>query len=478
MLKDLDTGLRSYVTDQDWVEKPTLPAPNPLTRTKPPVQPHFIRPIPSLQKRAHSDELHSNYGPLRATDRVKIVAHKKRDRDRLFTNLYRWQTLHAHDGTIREMRFSKSGKYLATGGRDAIIRIWEMDYYLGLCKKSTTKNSPTPTNPNSNITAHPTFTLIKGAAPIAVFRGHQSDITGLSWSKNDFLLSCSVDKTIRLWHPNSTVCIREIPQSDHITCVAFHPTDEQICIFGSHNGFIRMWHLKEHKLLSEAETDDIVTACEITPDGTTALVATSHGRCKLYVLFDEIQGEWQFKHTTQIDVRSRRARNAQGKKICGFRFYGKSDKVMISSNDSRLRLYRMDDKSVLFKFLGHRNSSSRLNASFAPRGRFVLCGSEAKTVHIWELDYSLYARPPAVCRTFKKPAMEEDGSNQHKKETGAANESFVAVHNGEITGAAFAPRIAQMESVYLKPLFSNQRTSGLIIVTASDDGFLRVFGCC
>lgn len=481
LLKDLDTGMRSYVTDQEWVEKPTnLPGfTHPSSSTKPPVMPTLQtrwgdRPLPEIAKtRAHSDELQSVNRTLRASDHVRVIASKKRDRD--FTNLYRWQRVRAHNGPIRVLEFSRNGKCLASAGQDMIIKIWDIDTKLDDNRSNIMKGvTGAPSASGGGTTRmHAAYSYIRNGLPLLSFKGHTSDIIALSWSKNDFLLSGSADRTIRLWHPRAKGCIRRLIHSDIVTSVAFHPSDEQICISGSADGMVRMWHLRESKLLSQAETDDLITACAITPDGTTALVGTYYGRCKFYGLFDEIQGEWQFKHTTQLDVRSRRAKNAQGKKICGFRFYGRSDKVMISSNDSRLRLYRLDDKSVLSKFLGHLNTESHLNASFAPGGRYVLCASETRMVHIWEVDHSLQL----LSGSKRSPTL-ADSSAGAGKDKGVANEAFLVQDTGHITAAMFAPRQVPREALNLRAAYTNSRTSGLVIVSASDDGDIRVFGCC
>lgn len=426
------------------------------------------------QKRTRSDELQSMSRTLRMSDHVRVIAHKKRDRE--FTNLYRWQRVRAHNGPIRVIEFSRAGKFLATAGQDMLIKIWDIDSKLEDNRADILKGvSGVSSDDMGNATrVHSAYSYIRKGAPMMVCKGHTSDVIALSWSKNDFLLSGSVDRTIRLWHPRSKACIRRLIHSDIVTCVAFHPTDEQICISGSADGMVRMWHLKESKLLSQAETDDLITACAITPDGTTALVGTYHGRCKFYGLFDEIQGEWQFKHTTQLDVRSRRARNAQGKKICGLRFYSRTDKVLISSNDSRLRLYRLDDKSVLSKFIGHQNNESHLNGSIAPGGRYVLCASETRMVHIWEVDNSLHTLSES-----KKPSPVDDKSGGSlAKDRGVAHESFIAQESGQITAAVFAPRQIPREALHMRAALTNSRTSGLVIVTASDDGDIRVFGCC
>lgn len=462
MLTDLDTGMKSYVTDQEWVEKPVVPQPAKpdASSTRPPVIPSR----PPSQKRARSDELQAGTRTLRNNDHVRVTSHKKRERD--FANLYRWQRIRAHNGAIRALEFNRSGLYLATAGEDAVIKIWEIDVRLSDMRAGIIRDAGEENQTRTS------FAYISKSVPVKVLKGHTSDITALSWSKNDFLLSASVDKTIRLWHPRAKGCIRRLVLNDIVTCVAFHPIDEQICVSGTADGVLQIWHLKERKCLSSTEVGDLISACLITPDGAWALVGTYRGRCLFFGLYDEIQGEWQFKHTTQMDVRSRRAKNAEGKKICGFKWYGtKTDQVMVTSNDSRLRLYQLDDKSVLCKFFGHQNSQSHLNASFSPGGRYVLCGSETRSVFIWEMDYSIYS----VMDT-KKPLTRNDAAV--RKDRAQAYESFAVQDYGQITAAVFAPRVVPRDALHLRAAFSNAPTSGLVIVTASDDGEIRVFGCC
>lgn len=518
LLKDLDTGMKSFVTDQEWVEKPVVPSvflssPSPLAQTatkkhaatdalaalhrsnptgtiipsKPPPHPQGQsgRYGRQVQKRARSDELHSSQAMLRPNDHVRVLSHKKRDRDRDFTNLYRWQHVRAHHGAIRVLEFNSSGKWLATAGADTFVKIWLVNCNL----EENQFNGPNTSGKISDYSSlddppkshtNPTYAYLRTGAPALTCRGHTSDVTDLAWSKNNFLLSASLDGTIRLWHPSSKTCLRRLLHGDMVTSVAFHPTDEQICISGTSDGILHMWHLRERKILSQTDTDDLITATAITPDGTTALVGTQHGRCKFYALFDEIQAEWQFKHTTQLDVRSRRARHASGKKVCGFRFYANGEKVLVSSNDSRLRLYRLSDKSVVCKFVGCHNSHARLNGSFDPTGRYVLCASEERKVYLWDVHVDAKCKP---AEDTNRTTDYDDGSASstaaaQQKDSGSAHESFVVQDFGQVTAAIFAPNCVPQEAMNLRAAFSNPRTCGLVIVTASDDGHLRVFGCC
>jgi len=104
-------------------------------------------------------------------------------------------------------------------------------------------------------------------------------------------------------------------------------------------------------------------------------------------LFYETEG---LKYHTQIHVRSSRGKNAKGSKITGIRTttFPPDDpegevKLLITSNDSRVRLYNLRDKSLEMKFRGHENTCSQINASFSDDARYVICGSEDRKAYIW-----------------------------------------------------------------------------------------------
>ena len=52
------------------------------------------------------------------------------------------------------------------------------------------------------------------STPIREFEGHTGDILDLSWSKNNFLLSSSMDKTVRLWHVSRQECLCTFKHKD------------------------------------------------------------------------------------------------------------------------------------------------------------------------------------------------------------------------------------------------------------------------
>ena len=137
---------------------------------------------------------------------VKVRSYKKRSKE--LTALYMLQDIPAHKGSILTMKFSLDGEYLASGGEDGIVRVWqvvETERYDGFdvldtdpsytylkinkfseavpfnvnSEKKGELNSPRKT---SVIFPQKVFHILE--KPIHEFYGHCGEVLDLSWSKN------------------------------------------------------------------------------------------------------------------------------------------------------------------------------------------------------------------------------------------------------------------------------------------------------
>merc|ERR1712228_787011 len=59
------------------------------------------------------------------------------------------------------------------------------------------------------------------------------------------------------------------------------------------------------------------------------------------------------------------------------------DKILITSNDSRIRLYDLRDLSLVCKYRGYTNLSSQIRACFSPDGRYICAGAENQCIFLW-----------------------------------------------------------------------------------------------
>ncbi|XP_065663426.1 protein HIRA isoform X2 [Hydra vulgaris] len=94
-----------------------------------------------------------------------------------------------HTGCVNCLRWSTSGKYLASGGDDKLVMIWE----LSLKKGSSTLFG-----------TGGTVLIIENWICVHVLRGHVGDILDLAWSPDDsYIATGSVDNTINIWNAQS-----------------------------------------------------------------------------------------------------------------------------------------------------------------------------------------------------------------------------------------------------------------------------------
>ncbi|KXJ88674.1 WD40-repeat-containing domain protein [Microdochium bolleyi] len=321
---------------------------------------------------------------------VRMRAHHKKDRE--FHRLFLAQDLRgaervegksdkAHSrGAIWTMEFSKDGRYLATGGQDRIVRIWAILATPGDRRAYEANESQSDTQGHNQRLSAPVFS----SEPLQEFSGHTGDILDLSWSKNNFLLSSSMDKTVKLWHMSRPECLCTFKHKDFVTSIAFHPRDDRFFLAGSLDATLRLWSIPDKSVAYSTQLNDLITAVAFSPDGTTSIAGCLHGVCMFY---DTTKLTMQ----TQIHVRSSRGKNAKGSKITGIRTRQYVDertgvrtvRVLITSNDSRIRLYDLKDKTLVAKFKGLENPCSQIRANFSDDGKYIVCGSEDRRVFIW-----------------------------------------------------------------------------------------------
>jgi WD40 repeat protein len=318
------------------------------------------------------------------------------------------------DDSVWAVEISKDGRFLAAAGQDMVVRVYAM--LTTPEERRTYEDEVQQGSPDGErLLRAPVFRT----TPVREYRGHTGSIHDLAWSKNNFLLSASSDKTVRLWYPFLPDCLHVFDHKDSVMSIAFHPTDDRFFLAGSQDCVLRLWSIPDKEVAFEAQESDMITAVAFAPDGKTCMGGLMSGDC----IFYDTRG---LARQTQIQVRSSRGKNSRGSKITSIQAMAippdapnAEVKVLISSNDSRIRVYNLADKSLVVKLKGHENSCSNVKARFSDDGQYIVSGSEDRRTFIWPT-----AATPAD--KDKRPC-----------------ESFVA-HSGAVTAAVIAPRASRL----------------------------------
>jgi WD40 repeat protein len=223
------------------------------------------------------------------------------------------------------------------------------------------------------------------------------------------------------------------------------------------------------------------------------------GQC----LFYETDG-LVFKN--KIHVRSSRGRNSKGAKITGFDVvtlppsfrYSRSTpfdsdvKLLVSTNDSRVRMYNMHDQMLDMKFKGLENEQSQITASFSDDVQYIISGSEDNRTYIWSVKGSM--TPEAR----KKDIQDYEYFHSNQSMVTAAvfaptlTRKILAASNDPIYDLCDPPPVRLSPSPWnrepdieidpetgfpkLRPDTKRSRhQTGLIIVTADKAGTIKIF---
>lgn len=237
--------------------------------------------------------------------------------------------------TVWIMRFNHDGSYMACGKNNGEVGVWKV--------------------------MKPIRTILFESVPFLTFNDHALPVTDVTWSNGNFLLTSSMDNTVRLYHINQKTCLCTFHHSDSVSSVRFHPIDQQFFITASIDGRIRVWSIPLKKILYWNEIYRVpITSIAFTRDGSTVIAGTSTGLC----IFYDFEG---LKYNTQIHM------SGKGKfkecKITGIEQIPRtqfgdyvSDKLLISSTDSRIRLINVRDKSLYRKYKGKLFTNTRNRA--------------------------------------------------------------------------------------------------------------------
>ena len=246
------------------------------------------------------------------------------------------KTLTGHSCWVQSVVYSPDGRYLASGGGDNTIKIWEI---------ATGKEL-------RNLT------------------GHSGLLESLVYSLDGrYLASVGGDKTIKIWEVATGKELRTLTgHFDGVNSVAYSP-DGRYLASGSRDRTIRIWQVATgRELCTFAGHSDWVRSVVYSPDGRYLASASSDKTIKI----------WQVATGKQLRTLTGHSRGVRSV------VYSPDGRYLASGSvDNTIKIWDVVTGKQLRTLTGH--SSPVLSVVYSPDGRYLASGSWDKTIKIWEV---------------------------------------------------------------------------------------------
>lgn len=361
-----------------------------------------------------------------------------------FNKYFLAQTLKTDIGAIYCLKWSLDGKYLAAASANGSIIVWKVVL-----------------SSNERAEIDPEGCHIFKQEPIAVFK-HESTVNSIDWSPNGFILSSSEDLTVKLWHVDRNDCLHTYKFSGIVTNAKFLKSDDRFFIASLWDGNIYFFSILEKSIVFEKSLDIQITSFDITVvknNNTHIIVGGDRGW--IYVLdlmksFD-ILASYQIKdkshHFPRVtgiecfyDNHSPSSINSKHQKILT-----KMDvKLLVSTNDSRIRLINYSSKCLEVRYSGAENKSSSIKAHINDNKSYILSGSEDGWVYIWDT-YNGFKRRAGH---LNFPDLEDSKESQSK-----ISKLFKPLTNVQIPNLPFGDDAAQVRNKHYASWHLFQKTN-------------------
>jgi WD40 repeat protein len=311
-----------------------------------------------------------------------------------------------HTGAIHSLSLSPDGKYMASGGEDGRIVLWDTGTWRPLgeftrpgelsgtacpCanQPNTSSDSGAGTidslafspdgkllasasNVDDTVTLWDVATRVPAGQPLA---GHKGSVTYLAFSPDGkTIASGSLDDTIIIWDLSSRSALGR-PLNGHrngVLSLAFSPDGQTLASSGFNEAAVFLWSLTPRKSLGLTLNGhkDGVESVAFSPDGHTIV---SGGKDKRLVFWDADTGHPRSEvPNTQDDAITSVAYNPDGKLL-----------ATSGQESAVVNLWDLTaNPPVPLPLEGH--SKPVTSVAFDPSGRFLASGSWDKSVILWD----------------------------------------------------------------------------------------------
>ncbi|MFP4008368.1 MAG: DnaJ domain-containing protein, partial [Spirulinaceae cyanobacterium] len=289
-----------------------------------------------------------------------------------------WQcdrVLKQHFSPIQSLAFHPNQSILASAGDDKTINLWDLN------ANQLIYSFFGHTQPVHALAFHPSGnTLIAGDFNNQItswnlktrfyqnFESHRrTSHEGLIYAvacNQNYLVSGSADKTLRLWHPGTGKLIKTIPAHEGVVCaVTLHP-DGNTGITGGSDRVIKIWDLNQGQLLRQlGNHNNWITGIALTPDQEILISCSSDCTIKLWHFSTGELQQTLTHHTAPI---------------WSISIHPSGLFFASASLDNTVKIWRLPDGKLLQTLEG------LPPLSFSPDGQFLITAGKGNILKIWQ----------------------------------------------------------------------------------------------
>ena len=264
--------------------------------------------------------------------------------------------LQGHEGEIYGAKFSHDGKYIASTGFDQKIYLWNT---YGECEN------------------------------YAVLKGHTGAVMDVHWdSGDDYLYTCSTDKTLRVWDMDTGVCVRKFKGHNDIIN-ACHPARRgpQLICTAADDGTVKVFDTRVKDAVKSYQCDGFQQTAVTFNDTSEQLIAG--GIDNDIRVFDLRRDDVTFVMRGHADT------------ITGLTLSPDGSHLLSNSMDCSLRVWDVRPYAPAQRqtrlFVGHQHNFEKnlLRCAWSSDSHYVVTGSSDRLVYVFAMSSGGGGAPPA-----------------------------------------------------------------------------------
>ncbi len=202
-------------------------------------------------------------------------------------------TLGRHDDAINSIAFSPDGKFLASGGDDYVLKLWNVSHkhhiatHEHITDQVRSQVKAVAFSPNGKMIAtggrHAKLWDANTRNEIVTFRHHEWVWT-VTFSSDSKLLATGDNRgQVTVWDLQSQQAVTQLhADSDAVYAVQFSPNDRILAVAG-YEGKVKLWTVPDWKPHGTLTSNSTISDISFSPDSTT-LAATGYTSIHLWTV--------------------------------------------------------------------------------------------------------------------------------------------------------------------------------------------------